>query len=215
MTETVDQRRPGRHVPWPASSRTPGGRRAATAGLTARHGLARSAAPVLTACTWPASRGPAAGGHQLRHGWDKARLAAPSSEEYRSPLGRRPYDLRHACLSTWLNGGVAQTQVAEWASHGVEILLRVYAKCLKRLGCWLPPAWSRASSKLTGGDRGTNASGVARRDARRPGAAARDHGGRRLACEGLAQGRFAGGRLMTEAWSCGGPGQVAGRGGCR
>ncbi len=84
MTETVDQRRPGRHVPWPASSRTPGGRRAAPAGLTARHGLARSAAPVLTACTWPASRGPAAGGHQLRRGWDKARLAAPSSEEYRS-----------------------------------------------------------------------------------------------------------------------------------
>jgi hypothetical protein len=32
---------------------------------------------------------------------------------------------------------------------------------------------------------------------------------------GLARGRFAGGRLMTEAWSCGGPGQVAGRGGCR
>jgi hypothetical protein len=29
----------------------------------------------------------------------------------------------------------------------------------------------------------------------------------RLTCEGLAQGRFAGGRLMTEAWSCGGPGQ--------
>jgi hypothetical protein len=64
-------------------------------------------------------------------------------------------------------------------------------------------------------DRGTNASGVARRDARRPGAAARDHGGRRLACGGPAQGRFAGGQLMTEAWSCGGPGQVAGRGGCR
>ena len=29
------------------------------------------------------------------------------------------------------------------------------------------------------------------------------------------QRRFAGGQLMTEAWSCGGPGQVAGRGGCR
>jgi integrase len=42
----------------------------------------------------------------------------------------RPYDLRHACLSTWLNGGVAATQVAEWAGHSVEMLLRVYAKCL-------------------------------------------------------------------------------------
>ncbi len=28
-------------------------------------------------------------------------------------------------------------------------------------------------------------------------------------------GRFAGGRLMTEAWSCAGPGQLAGRGRCR
>jgi hypothetical protein len=66
-----------------------------------------------------------------------------------------------------------------------------------------------------GGDRGTNATGVARRDARRPGAAARHHGGHRLAWGGPAQRRFAGGQLMTEAWSCGGPGQVAGRGGCR
>jgi hypothetical protein len=41
--------------------------------------------------------------------------------------GRRPYDLRHACLSTWLNGGVAPTQVAEWAGHGVDVLLRIYA----------------------------------------------------------------------------------------
>jgi len=44
---------------------------------------------------------------------------------------RRPYDLRHACLSTWLNGGVAPTQVAEWAGHSAENLLRVYAKCLE------------------------------------------------------------------------------------
>ena len=57
------------------------------------------------------------------------REAALTREEYRSPLARRPYDLRHACLSTWLNGGVA-TQVAEWAGHSVEMLLRVYAKCL-------------------------------------------------------------------------------------
>jgi hypothetical protein len=30
-------------------------------------------------------------------------------------LARRPYDLRHACLSTWLNGGIYPTQVAERA----------------------------------------------------------------------------------------------------
>jgi len=66
-----------------------------------------------------------------RRAWDKARLAALTAEEYRSQLARRPYDLRHACLSTWLNVGVAPAQVAEWAGHSVEVLLRVYAKCLE------------------------------------------------------------------------------------
>jgi integrase len=65
-----------------------------------------------------------------RRAWDSARKTALTDEEYRSQLARRPYDLRHACLSTWLNGGVAATQVAEWAGHSVEMLLRVYAKCL-------------------------------------------------------------------------------------
>ena len=74
-------------------------------------------------------------GHPLatityRRAWDRARKTALTDEEYRSQLARRPYDLRHACLSTWLNGGVAATQVAEWAGHSVEMLLRVYAKCL-------------------------------------------------------------------------------------
>jgi integrase len=65
-----------------------------------------------------------------RRVWDRARKSALSADDYNSPLARRPYDLRHACLSTWLNGGVAATQVAEWAGHSVEMLLRVYAKCL-------------------------------------------------------------------------------------
>jgi integrase len=42
-----------------------------------------------------------------RRAWDRARKTALTDEEYRSQLARRPYDLRHACLSTWLNGGVA------------------------------------------------------------------------------------------------------------
>jgi len=33
-------------------------------------------------------------------------------------------------VSTWLNGGVPPAQVAEWAGHSVEVLLKVYAKCL-------------------------------------------------------------------------------------
>ena len=62
--------------------------------------------------------------------WHKARSLALTAEQEASPLARRPYDLRHACLSTWLNAGVPPVQVAEWAGHGVEVLLRVYAKCI-------------------------------------------------------------------------------------
>jgi integrase len=62
--------------------------------------------------------------------WHKAREAALTPGQVASPLARRPYDLRHACLSTWLNAGVPATQVAEWAGHSVNVLLKVYAKCL-------------------------------------------------------------------------------------
>jgi integrase len=50
--------------------------------------------------------------------------------EAASPFARRPYDLRHAAVLTWLNAGVPATQVAEWAGHSVHVLLRVYAKCI-------------------------------------------------------------------------------------
>ncbi len=62
--------------------------------------------------------------------WKAARQAVFTDAEVRSPLARRPYDLRHAAVSTWLNAGVAPTQVAEWAGHGVAVLLRTYAKCI-------------------------------------------------------------------------------------
>ena len=65
-----------------------------------------------------------------RRAWDKARRAALTPAEYASPLARRAYDLRHACVSTWLNGGVPPAQVAEWAGHSVAVLLKVYAKCI-------------------------------------------------------------------------------------
>lgn len=62
--------------------------------------------------------------------WHKARRAGLDERQVDSMLARRPYDLRHACVSTWLNAGVPPAQVAEWAGHGVEVLLRVYAKCV-------------------------------------------------------------------------------------
>jgi integrase len=60
----------------------------------------------------------------------RARSAAFSPAEAASALAQRPYDLRHAGVSTWLNAGVPATQVAEWAGHSVAVLLRVYARCI-------------------------------------------------------------------------------------
>ncbi len=65
-----------------------------------------------------------------RRAWIAAREAALTPEERKSPLARRVYDLRHACLSMWLNAGVHAPHVAEWAGHGVDVLLRIYAKCI-------------------------------------------------------------------------------------
>jgi integrase len=62
--------------------------------------------------------------------WQRARSAVFTEAVAASPLGRSPYDLRHAAVSTWLNGGVPSTTVAEWAGHSVEVLLKTYAKCL-------------------------------------------------------------------------------------
>ncbi len=62
--------------------------------------------------------------------WKDAREAVLTPVQLRSPLAKRPYDLRHAAVSLWLNAGVPATQVAEWAGHGVHVLMRVYAKCI-------------------------------------------------------------------------------------
>jgi integrase len=62
--------------------------------------------------------------------WQDARLLAFAPEQAASPLAGRPYDLRHAAVSLWLNGGVSPTEIAKRAGHSVEVLLRVYAKCV-------------------------------------------------------------------------------------
>jgi integrase len=62
--------------------------------------------------------------------WQRARAEVFTPEVAASPLAGSPYDLRHAAVSTWLNGGVPSTTVAAWAGHSVEILHKIYAKCL-------------------------------------------------------------------------------------
>lgn len=62
--------------------------------------------------------------------WTIARQIGLTPEQATSPLARRPYDLRHAAVSTWLNAGVPPTEVAARAGHSVAVLLTVYAKCI-------------------------------------------------------------------------------------
>lgn len=62
--------------------------------------------------------------------WDDARQYALMPPQTASPLAGRPYDLRHAAVSLWLNGGVPATEVAERAGHSVDVLLKTYAKCI-------------------------------------------------------------------------------------
>jgi integrase len=62
--------------------------------------------------------------------WAQARAQALTPAQRRSPLGRRPYDLRHAAVSLWLNSGVPATEVARRAGHGVAVLLKIYAHCI-------------------------------------------------------------------------------------
>lgn len=62
--------------------------------------------------------------------WRAARQAGLTEEQAASPLARRPYDLRHAAISLWLNVGVPATEVARRAGHGVAVMLAVYANCV-------------------------------------------------------------------------------------
>jgi integrase len=62
--------------------------------------------------------------------WAEARQQALTPAQCKSPLGRRPYDLRHAAVSLWLNSGVPATEVARRAGHGVAVLLKIYAHCI-------------------------------------------------------------------------------------
>ncbi|MDX2812162.1 hypothetical protein PV410_06260 [Streptomyces sp. PA03-5A] len=69
-------------------------------------------------------------GSVFRRAWGKARMAVLTKYEQTSPLGKRVYDLRHTCLTTWLNNGVPPAQVAEWAGNSVPVLLAIYARCI-------------------------------------------------------------------------------------
>ena len=62
--------------------------------------------------------------------WKLSRVAVLTPAQAASPLAKRPYDLRHAAASLWLNAGVPATEVARRLGHSVAVLLRVYANCI-------------------------------------------------------------------------------------
>jgi integrase len=59
-----------------------------------------------------------------------ARQATFTPDVLRGPLAGRPYDLRHAAVSTWLAAGVPAATVAQWAGQSIAVLLDVYASFL-------------------------------------------------------------------------------------
>lgn len=75
-------------------------------------------------------RGGTLAGSVYRRVWGRARQATLQPHVYASPTGKRIYDLRHTCLTTWLNNGVPPAQVAEWAGTSVAMLFAVYAHCI-------------------------------------------------------------------------------------
>jgi hypothetical protein len=62
--------------------------------------------------------------------WHAARALALGPELAARGLARRPYDLRYAALSLWLNAGGDLAQIAARAGHSVTVLLTVYSHCI-------------------------------------------------------------------------------------
>ena len=62
--------------------------------------------------------------------WHAARQAALGPELAATALARRPYDLRYAALSLWLNASGAPAEVAARAGNGTRVLHEVYLHCI-------------------------------------------------------------------------------------
>jgi integrase len=61
--------------------------------------------------------------------WHAARRAALGPDLAATALARRPYDLRHAALSLWLNATGAPAEVAARAGNSARVLHEVYLHC--------------------------------------------------------------------------------------
>lgn len=82
---------------------------------------------------WPAVLGnPQRAAQRIAHGraWHAARALALGPALAASRPARRPYDLRHAALSLWLNAGGDPAQIAARPGNSVAVLLTVYSHCI-------------------------------------------------------------------------------------
>ncbi|MGW2366358.1 tyrosine-type recombinase/integrase [Streptomyces sp. NPDC001667] len=62
--------------------------------------------------------------------WQEARPIALPPDKVASPLARRPYDLRHACITNWLNAEVPVAEVARRVGNSPEVIHRFYEGCI-------------------------------------------------------------------------------------
>jgi len=62
--------------------------------------------------------------------WHTARQAALGPDLAATALARRPYDLRHAALSLWLNASGEPAEVAARAGNSTRVLHEVYLHCI-------------------------------------------------------------------------------------
>ena len=62
--------------------------------------------------------------------WHTARHAALGPDLAATPLARRPYDLRHAALSLWLNATRQPAEIAARAGNSTRVLHNVYLHCI-------------------------------------------------------------------------------------
>lgn len=75
-------------------------------------------------------RGGVVGSSSYWRVWEEARAYALPPERVASPLAGRPYDLRHACITRWLNAGVPIAEVARRVGNSPEVIHRRYHGCI-------------------------------------------------------------------------------------
>nr|WP_260860023.1 tyrosine-type recombinase/integrase [Streptomyces cupreus] len=75
-------------------------------------------------------RGGVVGSSTYWRAWEEAREYALPPERVDSPLAGRPYDLRHACITRWLNAGVLIAEIARRVGNSPKVIHRRYRGCI-------------------------------------------------------------------------------------